>query len=57
MNTNNDKFRASSTKSNIICTISIISCANEVYLVYIYKSIINICFIIIKPNNDKFKSS
>ena len=43
MNTNNDKFRESSTKSNIICNISDISCwiyctcVNEVYLLYIYK--------------------
>ena len=42
MNTNNYKFRGSSTKSNITCNISDISCwiyctcVNEVYLLYIY---------------------
>ena len=63
MNTNNDKFRASSTKSNITCNISDISCwiyctcVNEVYLLYIYTIIINISFIIINTNNDKFRES
>ena len=39
MNTNNDKFRASSTKSNIICKMYIISCANDIYIyiLYMYK--------------------
>ena len=43
MNTNNYKFRGSSTKSNITCNISDISCwiyctcLNEVYILYIYK--------------------
>ena len=42
MNSNNDKFRAFSTKSNMKCKICEISCSNVVYLVYIYTSIINI---------------
>ena len=36
MNSNNDKFRAFSTKSNMKCKICEISCSNVVYLVYIY---------------------
>ena len=45
INSNNDKFRAFSTKSNMKCKICEISCSNVVYLVYIYiyiYSIINI---------------
>ena len=37
MNTNIDKFREFSTKSNIKCNICEISCSNVVYLIYIYE--------------------
>ena len=37
MYSNNDKFRAFSTKSNMKCNMCEISCSNVVYLVYIYK--------------------
>ena len=62
MNTNNDTFRESSTKSNMKCNISdkscwiYCTCVNDVYLIYIYTSIINISFIIINSNNDKCRA-